>query len=67
MIDDIKQRNNLIVEMSTALDDWLNTYASEFCEESRVAEATDRIYKNNGTVAYIAKLQEKVAMLDLKD
>lgn len=38
----------------TALDDWTNTYASDFCDESRVAEAWRRIKDNGGTVAYIA-------------
>lgn len=38
----------------TALDDWTNTYASEFCDENRVAEARKRIKDNGGTVAYIA-------------
>lgn len=38
----------------TALDDWTNTYASEFCDENRVKEAWKRIKDNGGTVAYIA-------------
>lgn len=38
----------------TALDDWTNTYASDFCDEARVAEAWRRIKDNGGTIAYIA-------------
>lgn len=43
----------------TALDDWLNTYASEFCDEERVAEAGKRIMDGGGTLAYIADIQEQ--------
>ena len=42
-----------------ALDDWLNTYASEFCDEERVKEAGERIMSGGGTLAYIADLQER--------
>jgi predicted RNA-binding Zn-ribbon protein involved in translation (DUF1610 family) len=37
-----------------ALDDWTATFASEFCAETRVKEAHDRIMENGGTLAYIA-------------
>lgn len=37
-----------------ALDDWTNTYASDFCDETRVVEAWKRIKDNGGTIAYIA-------------
>ncbi len=43
----------------TALDDWLNTYASEFCDEARVKEAGGRIMEEGGTLAYIADVQEQ--------
>ena len=36
-----------------ALDDWTNTYASNFCDEARVAEAKARL-NEHGTVWYIA-------------
>lgn len=36
-----------------ALDDWANTYASDFCDEQRVVEAWQRIKDNGGTIAYI--------------
>lgn len=41
-----------------AIDDWLNTYAHDMCDEKRFKEARDRIYKNGGTIAYIARIQE---------
>lgn len=41
----------------TALDDWINTYAPEFCKPERVEEARKRIWEN-GTLAYIAEVQE---------
>ena len=43
---------------SIALDDWLNIYASEFCNENRVAEARKRVHEF-GTIAYIADTQEE--------
>jgi DNA modification methylase len=42
----------------TAIDDWLNTYAPEFCDTKRVAEARQRI-NANGALAYITDVQEK--------
>lgn len=45
-------------DSSTALDDWLNTYAAELCNEEQVERAFNRIVKNGGTLAYIAQLQE---------
>lgn len=41
------------------LDDWLNQYASELCDEERVKEAVKRIEYHGGTLAYIASLQDK--------
>ena len=37
-----------------ALDDWINTYASDLCDPARVAEAKVRIYDGGGTLHYIA-------------
>lgn len=42
-----------------AIDDWLNVYASEFCDERRVKEAKDRIMQTGGAIAYISGVQEK--------
>lgn len=41
-----------------AIDDWLNTYAPDECNENRVKEARTRIFENGGTLAYIAQIQE---------
>lgn len=48
--------NNLVEALKkakTALDDWLNIYASEFCDEKRVKEARERVHER-GTLSYIA-------------
>ena len=45
---------------STALDDWLNTYAPDLCDAARVKEARQRIRDGHGTLAYIAGLQEQL-------
>lgn len=44
---------------TVALDDWLNTYAPEFCNKGRVREADVRIHAHGGTLAYIADVQEQ--------
>ena len=41
-----------------ALDDWINTYAPEFCDEVRVAEAKSRLYEN-GTLWYLANVVQQ--------
>ena len=46
-----------LTESVTAIDDWLNTYAAEMCDEARVKEARDRI-QQYGTIGYIAHIQE---------
>ena len=43
----------------TAIDDWLNVYASDMCDEGRVSEAHSRISNAGGTLAYIAKVQDE--------
>lgn len=40
-----------------AIDDWLNLYAPEHCNEARVAEARARV-NAIGTLAYIAEVQQ---------
>ena len=42
-----------------ALDDWTNVYASDFCNEARVAEAKARL-NEYGTVWYIATTVDKL-------
>lgn len=41
-----------------AIDDWLNTYASDLCDPKHVEEAENRIGEY-GTLAYIANVQEQ--------
>jgi hypothetical protein len=41
-----------------ALDDWLNIYASDHCDEARVKEAQERVMQF-GTIGYIADVQEQ--------
>lgn len=54
-----------------AIDDWLNVYASELCNEQRVAEAHQRIGDAGGTLAYIAYVQAEnraaIAAIDDSD
>ncbi len=54
-----KQLREALDRSRVAIDDWLNTYASEFCDEERVAEAGTRIRESGGTLAYIADVQEQ--------
>ena len=54
-----KELQAALERSKTAIDDWLNTYASEFCNEERVKEAGVRIMKGGGTLAYIADVQEQ--------
>jgi hypothetical protein len=42
----------------TAIDDWLNTFAYDLCDEKRVAEAHERIHREGGTLHYIAVVQQ---------
>jgi hypothetical protein len=46
-----------LLAAETALDDWLNTYAEDWCDPERVFDAKERIKDNGGTVAYIADTQ----------
>lgn len=40
------------------IDDWINTFAPEFCDEQRVKEAKERLGAH-GTLAYLAEVQEQ--------
>lgn len=53
MIDEDRNSTQTALQSAiTALDDWLNTYASEFCDPQRVEEAQTRL-QEHGTIAYI--------------
>lgn len=64
-----KQRGELLAALqrsAVALDDWLNTYASELCDVEQVAEARARI-SEAGTLAYIADVQQQNRAAIAKD
>jgi len=42
-----------------ALDDWVNTYAEELCNEERVKEAHERIKDNGGTLYYVGTVLQQ--------
>lgn len=54
------ERVDLLRDCLTALHDWINTYAAEFCKPERVAEAFDRIALKGGTLAYVGRLAQRV-------
>lgn len=54
-----KELREALIRSKIAIDDWFNTYAPEFCDEMRVAEARARIRKHGGTLAYVADIQEQ--------
>lgn len=41
-----------------AIDDWLHSYAPEFCDEDSVAQTRSRI-SEKGTIGYIADVQKQ--------
>lgn len=55
----LKALREALERSKTALDDWINTYASEFCDEERVDEAGQRIREGGGTLAYLADIQKQ--------
>jgi hypothetical protein len=57
-VSDEKMREALQASID-ALDDWLNTYASDMCDQDRVEAAWKRITDNGGTLAYIAQTQQR--------
>lgn len=57
-IDEREVLRAALVRSMTAIDDWLNLYASDLCDEARVKEAEKRIGEN-GTLWYIATVQEQ--------
>ena len=57
-IDENARLRAALKDSVVAIDDWLNTYAHDMCDEDRVKEACDRIAAHGGTLAYIARLQQ---------
>jgi hypothetical protein len=52
--------DELLEELSVALDDWTNTYASEFCKKNNVEGSLKRMHNAGGTLAYIANLRQRI-------
>jgi hypothetical protein len=50
----------LLIDLHTALNDWLHLYAPEFCDEVDINASRTRIRRSGGTVSYIAKLSERL-------
>lgn len=50
----------LLADLSIALDAWLHQYASEMCDAKRVRKLAAMVCKQGGTLAYIAKLQQRI-------
>lgn len=50
----------LLKEVEQALNDWIVSYAPEFCTKKDVIETTVRIRSNGGTMSYITELRERV-------
>ncbi len=57
MLAHVAELEAALKDSITAIDDWLNTYAAELCDEQRVMEARKRI-SQYGTIGYIAHVQE---------
>lgn len=49
-----------------ALDDWITTYASEWCGEAEVKVAVKRIWDNGGTLSYVTEMRIRLEKV-LKD
>ena len=47
-------------EMHDTLTLWLHTYAGELCDKEKVDESLQKIMDEGGTLAIIAKQQEKI-------
>lgn len=50
----------LLLDLDTALADWMRTYAPEQCSRKSIIEASKRINAHGGTLAYIAALRERI-------
>ena len=50
----------LLEELSVALDDWVTTYASDWCDSKHVRKSWHRIMNNGGTIAYASNLIARI-------
>ena len=54
------ESRNSLEQVVVAMNDWILTSASEWCNEYDVKEAKEGIYSNGGTVAYVMDLKGKL-------
>jgi hypothetical protein len=59
VINQLDEANKVIDNLFVGINDWMNDYAAEFCDEKEVKEARERI-NEFGTLAYIARLNDQV-------
>jgi hypothetical protein len=50
----------VLKELDEATNAWVHQYASEFCDADSVVKYKDLIQRNNGTLAYTARLGESI-------
>ena len=55
-----RAERKLLEDCSTALNDWIVTYASEMCYPANVTTARKRIANGGGTLAYAADLRMRI-------
>jgi len=56
---DIAELKLALSDSNIVLNDWMTTFASEFCFEETVKAAHERISNGGGTLMYIARRVEK--------
>ncbi len=54
-----RQLRAALERSKVALDDWINTYASDFSSIAAVHAAARRFQHSGGTLAYIANIQRQ--------
>jgi hypothetical protein len=52
--------HQLLLDLDTALADWVKQYAPEHCGENHVRESAARVWDRGGTLAYIADLRGRI-------
>ena len=56
---DIAELKEALSVSNIALNDWIVTFASEFCFEETVEKAYKRISDGGGTLAYVTDIRER--------
>ena len=55
-----KEVVDLLKRLDVALDDWVVTYAPEFCSTEAIDKTRKRIVNGGGTLAYISDLNIEI-------